>query len=221
MVRALLFDFDGLLLDTETPAYESWCEVYREFGVEFPLSTWVSRAIGLSAGATSFDPVAYLAEQTGVVLDGDEVMRLRNEHELRLAPTELCPGVSQLLEEAHAAAALTAIVTSDYSAWVMSHLDRIGVTHPWDAIVCADGDAARGKPRPTLYLEALDRLAVRAAEAIAFEDSPNGVRAAKAAGLFCVAVPNTVTRGAAGLETADLELESLSGVTLAQLSAAR
>ncbi|MGH3000762.1 MAG: HAD family hydrolase, partial [Gaiellaceae bacterium] len=77
---------------------------------------------------------------------------------------------------------------------------------------------ARSKPRPDLYLEACDLIGVPAAEAIAFEDSPNGVRAAQAAGIFCVAVPNDVTRGL-GLQEADLVLDSLSDLPPAELLA--
>lgn len=217
MVHALLFDFDGLLLDTESAAYKSWCEVYREFAVELPLSIWVPQVIGRSAGATAFDPVTFLADEAGLVVDREEVRRLRDEYKSRFAPTKLLPGIPRLLAQARAAGLLTAIVTSEYRDRVIGHLERIGATHPWDAIVCADGDAARGKPSPALYLEALDELAVEATEAIAFEDSPNGVRAATVAGVFCVVVPNDVTRGAPGLEAGDLILESLSAVTLTQL----
>jgi len=83
-------------------------------------------------------------------------------------------------------------------------------------IVCADGDPKRAKPRPTLYLEALDALELEPHEAIAFEDSPNGVRAAKAAGLVCVAVPNPITATLA-LDEADLVLDSLADLPLADL----
>jgi beta-phosphoglucomutase-like phosphatase (HAD superfamily) len=91
------------------------------------------------------------------------------------------------------------------------HLERLEQAVGWDAICTADGDPTRAKPAPTLYLEALELLDVAAREAVAFEDSPHGVRAAKAAGVFCVAIPNEVTRDL-GLEEAgaDLVLESLA-----------
>ncbi len=81
-------------------------------------------------------------------------------------------------------------------------------------IITADGDAARGKPSPALYLEALGDLGVPAERAVAFEDSPNGVRSAKAAGLYVVAVPNWLTEGASGLEQADEVLASLADYAL-------
>jgi beta-phosphoglucomutase-like phosphatase (HAD superfamily) len=89
------------------------------------------------------------------------------------------------------------------------HLARLERAVGWDAIVTADRDEERAKPRPTLYLEALDLLAVAADEAVAFEDSPNGVRAAKAAEIFVVGVPNLVTQDF-GLEEADLVVASLA-----------
>jgi beta-phosphoglucomutase-like phosphatase (HAD superfamily) len=91
------------------------------------------------------------------------------------------------------------------------HLERLEEAVGWDAICTADGDPVRAKPAPTLYLEALVALGVPAADAVAFEDSPNGVLAAKAAGLYCIAVPNEVTRDL-GLEEAgaDLVLDSLA-----------
>ena len=88
--------------------------------------------------------------------------------------------------------------------------------HGWDTIVTAEGDESRAKPRPTLYLEALDVLGLDAEEAIAFEDSPNGVRAAKTAGIYCVAVPNPVT-ATLGFEHADLVLESFADLPLPEL----
>jgi HAD superfamily hydrolase (TIGR01509 family) len=108
----------------------------------------------------------------------------------------------------------TAIVTSNHRDNVLAHLARAGCEHPWDAVVCADGEPLRGKPRPTLYLEALQLLGLAAGEAVAFEDSPNGVAAAKAAGLRCLVVPNDVTRGAAGLDAGDAMLASLADFAL-------
>ena len=89
------------------------------------------------------------------------------------------------------------------------HLARLERAVGWDAIITADRDHARAKPNPTLYLEALDALGVPPGEAVVFEDSPNGVAAAKAAGIFTVAIPNT-SHSDYGLEEADLVVESLA-----------
>jgi HAD superfamily hydrolase (TIGR01509 family) len=213
MIRALLFDFDGLLIDTEGPSYRAWLEVYERHGHELPIDTW-SAAIGTIDG---FDPVAHLAE-LGVELD-DEALEARRRRDLDLSDAEdLRPGVAAYLDDAHARGLCTAIVSSSSDDWIGRHLGRRGLLERFDAIVCANGSVERAKPRPTLYLEALDRLGVTADEGIAFEDSPNGVRAAKAAGLVCVAVPNPVT-APLDLAEADLLVEAFTELPLADLLA--
>ena len=109
-----------------------------------------------------------------------------------------------------------AIVSSAGEAWVLAHVRRLGVEHVWHSITCANGDVGRAKPAPDLYLEALAGLGLSPGEAIAFEDSLHGVQAAKAAGLFCVAVPNPVTASLA-LDEADLVVESLADLPLDEL----
>jgi beta-phosphoglucomutase-like phosphatase (HAD superfamily) len=90
------------------------------------------------------------------------------------------------------------------------HLERLEREVGWNAIVTADHDAERAKPRPTLYLEALDALGVSAEEAIAFEDSPNGALGAKRAGIYVVGIPNAVTRELDLGGTADIVVDSLA-----------
>jgi HAD superfamily hydrolase (TIGR01509 family) len=211
-IRALLFDFDGLIVDTETPSFASWQEVYREHGQKLPLERWAA-IVGTIGG---FEPLDYLEELHGPV-DREAVQARRDEHEISLLEIEeLRPGVLEYLEEAQRVGLKTAIVSSSTQQWVNRHLARLEQAEHFDEIVTADLDQARAKPRPTLYLEALKRLGVSANEAIAFEDSPNGVTAAKAAGIFTVAVPNGVT-ASLGLEEADLRLESLAELPLREL----
>jgi HAD superfamily hydrolase (TIGR01509 family) len=153
----------------------------------------------------------HLEELVGVPLERESLNERRRTHELALIEAEeLRPGIADYLEAARERGLRRAIVSSSTRAWVDMHLERLEEAVGWDAICTADRDPARAKPAPTLYLEALDLLGVTADEAVAFEDSPNGVLAAKAAGVFCVAVPNEVTRDL-GLEEAgaDLVLESL------------
>ena len=124
---------------------------------------------------------------------------LRDYDSFTTASGAMEDAVARLRSDARAAGLQTAIVTSNSLANVQRHLARAGSTHRFDAIVCADGDPLRGKPAPTLYLEALERLGRDAGQAIALEDSPNGVAAARDAGLYCIAVPSQITRGAPGL----------------------
>jgi putative hydrolase of the HAD superfamily len=212
-VRGLLFDFDGLIVDTESPSLAAWRWLYEQHGQELALERW-SAAIGTIGG---FDTLGHLEELVGSPLERDVLTARQREHELTLVEVEeLRPGIADYLAEAERLGLKKAIVSSSSRAWIDRHLRRLEHVFGWDAIVTADGDETRAKPSPTLYLEALDRLGLEKREAVAFEDSPNGIRAAKAAGLFCVAVPNPVT-AALGLDAADLVLDSLAGLTLRDL----
>jgi HAD superfamily hydrolase (TIGR01509 family) len=214
-IRAFLFDFDGLIVDTEVPSRAGWEHIYREHGHELPPEKW-ALMVGTVGG---WDPMAHLEGLVGTPLERDRITERRREHEFALADAEeLRPGILDYLAEARQRGLKRAIVSSADRRWIDRHLARLEQAVGWDTIVTADGDVTRAKPSPELYLEALGRLGVAAAEAIAFEDSPNGVRAAKAAGIFCVAVPNEVTR-ALGLDEADLVLDSLADLPPADLLA--
>jgi HAD superfamily hydrolase (TIGR01509 family) len=208
-VRAFLFDFDGLLLDTELASRAGWELLYRDHGHELPTDLWAT-LVGTTHAP--WDPMAHLEELVGEPLEREALHERRYAHEIELIEAEdLRPGIVEYLAAARRHGLKRAIVSSSPREWVDMHLERLEEAVGWDAICTADGDRARAKPSPTLYLEALEALGVAADEAVAFEDSPNGVLAAKAAGLFCVAVPNEVTREL-GLEEAgaDLVLDSLA-----------
>jgi HAD superfamily hydrolase (TIGR01509 family) len=206
-IRALLFDFDGLLVDTETASRAGWQWLYREHGHELPLDKW-ALMIGTVDG---WDPWGHLEELVGGGLDRETLNERRYAHELSLLETEeLRPGILEYLAAAERHGLKRAIVSSASRAWIDMHLARLERAVGWDAIVTADHDPERAKPRPTLYLEALRELGVDASEAIAFEDSPNGAKAAKAAGLYVVGIPNAVTRDLGLAETADTVVDSLA-----------
>jgi HAD superfamily hydrolase (TIGR01509 family) len=215
-IRAFLFDFDGLIIDTETASRAGWQWLYRRHGFELPAEKWAT-VVG-TIGAP-FDPMAHLEELAGRPLDREELNERRYAHEISLIEAEeLRPGIADYLAEAKRRGLKRAIVSSSSRRWIDMHLLRLERTVGWDAIVAADHDAARAKPRPDLYLEALEALDVTAGEAVAFEDSLNGVLAAQAAGIFCVAIPNEVTRDM-GLGGADLLLDSLADLPPADLLA--
>jgi HAD superfamily hydrolase (TIGR01509 family) len=213
MIRALLFDFDGLLVDTESPSYAAWADVYREHGHELTLETW-SAAIGTLEG---FNPFEDLEGRLGHPLDRETVDAARRAAEDAATELEeLRDGVADYLHEAERLGLARAIVSSSGHKWINRHLGRLDLLEGWSCIVAANGDASRAKPRPTLYLEALDRLGVSAEQAIAFEDSPNGITAARAAEIYVVAVPNPTT-ASLDVTHADLVLRSLDEVPLPEL----
>jgi HAD superfamily hydrolase (TIGR01509 family) len=214
-IRAFLFDFDGLILDTETASRAGWEWVYREHGHELPPEKW-ELVVG-TVGAWS--PMDHLEELVGEPLERDALNERRYAHELSLIEAEgLRPGISDYLATAERLGLKRAIVSSSSQRWIDLHLGRLERAVGWDAIITAEHDPERAKPSPAMYLEALDVLDVAADEAIVFEDSPNGVRAAKAAGIFVVAVPNSVTRDY-GLDDADLVVESLADLPADELLA--
>lgn len=217
-VRAFLFDFDGLILDTETASRAGWQWLYRQHGHELPPDRW-ALMVGTVDG---WDIWGHLEELVGKPLDREHENERRYAHELTLLEVEeLRPGIADYLGAAERLGLKRAIVSSASRHWVDMHLERLERSVGWDAIVTADHDAERAKPRPTLYLEALEELGIDAADAVAFEDSPNGAAAAKAAGIFVVGVPNSVTRDLGLADHADLVVESLADLPPDELIARR
>ena len=213
MIRAVIFDFDGLIVDTEVPIFRVWQRIYRERGHELPFERWLT-IIGTASGP--FDPLIDLGEKTGEKLGRQEFEALeRLYYQEATAMQQLLPGVANYLTGARQLGLKTAVASSSTRKWVMDHLDRFGIGGHFDAIVCRE-DVKRTKPDPELYRTALQRVEVRPVEAIALEDSSYGVRAAKAAGLFCVAVPNPLTVDL-DLGEADLRLLSLEAMPLRDL----
>jgi HAD superfamily hydrolase (TIGR01509 family) len=211
--KALIFDFDGLIVDTEVPIFRAWQRIYREHGQELPLDRWLT-IIGTAAGP--FDPVIDLAKKTGTKLDEPELKALEVlYYQEATALQQLLPGVIDYLVAARQLGLKTAVASSSTRKWVMDHLNRLGIGGHFDAIVCRE-DVKRTKPDPDLYLTALERLGARPDEAIAFEDSSNGIHAAKAAGLFCVVVPNPLTVDL-DLTAADLRLLTLEAMPLREV----
>jgi HAD superfamily hydrolase (TIGR01509 family) len=215
-VKALIFDFDGLILDTETPDYEVWQTIYREHGFELPQEEW-GKIIG-GYGLSDFDAAEHLSVLSQGRLDSASLRdRHRLESHAMTLAQSLLPGVMDYLHEAKRLALKLAIASSSPHSWVDTHSKRLGVFEYFDKIICADDVAVgRTKPNPDLFLLALDLLKVRKNEAIVFEDSPNGIRAAKSAGIFVVAVPNPVT-AQLSIENANLTLRSLADLSLSEL----
>lgn len=210
---AVLFDFDGLLVDTETAAFEAWRGVFAEHGHVLSVAEWLPN---VGANPEPFDPRARLEELVGAVLPWEAIDPRR-----RAARRRHClprPGARELVAEAVSLGLRTGLVSSSPWTWIEENLDIAGLDLSFDAVVCYD-DGHRPKPAPDLYLAALERLGVPAGAAIAFEDSPAGVAAARAAGIECVMVPNPMTSLASSVDgtDADLVVGSLADVVLADL----
>ena len=242
MLKAIIFDFDGLILDTETPEYIAWQEIFAEHGCELSLEMW-GQVIG-GAGFSDFDAASHLEEllrstcsvrstcPVGHPFDCAHIVpmslregrpvdhaalnaRWRQRGDELIAAQAILPGVRDYLDDAQRLGLRLAIASSSKHSWVDTHLNRLGLWHYFEIIKCAD-DVSRTKPDPELYRAALAALHIRAEEAIVFEDSPNGVKAAKAAGIFVVAVPNPLT-ARLWLDGADLTLKSLADLPLGEL----
>ncbi|MHB8587300.1 MAG: HAD family hydrolase [Candidatus Dormibacteraceae bacterium] len=212
MIRAIVFDFDGLILDTEEPVYRSWLEVYEAHGEELPFERWVQTVGSTTAG---FHPQHHLEERLGRPLPKEVLDRRTARRTEMILVQKVLPGVAPHLAEAKTMGLKLGVASSSTNEWVRGHLARLGILDQFDCMRCRD-DVANAKPEPDLYLAVLDCLGVPASEAIAIEDSPNGVLAAKRAGLRCVAIPNTIT-ARLDLGQADVLLGSLADVTLGEL----
>jgi HAD superfamily hydrolase (TIGR01509 family) len=210
-MRAALLDFDGLILQTEASGFASLQALFAARGATYHLAEYL-QIVGTTNDV--LDPYRLLEERTGRAWDRAALMAERSAHEERLnAALAPLPGVVALLDQAAALGWQLAVVSSSSHAWVDRHLHRLGFFDRFAAILCR-GDAPQVKPAPDLYLEALRRLGVGAAEAVAFEDSFNGSLAAKRAGLRCVAVPHALTLGQ-DLSHCDLVVDSLAAIDLA------
>jgi HAD superfamily hydrolase (TIGR01509 family) len=216
MIKALIFDFDGTLLDTETPEFHVWEQIYREHGTALALADWLE---GVGTWY-AFDPYVDLEQKLGRPIDRDAVKaRVKDMHEAQLEEIDLREGAHHLMHLAMQRGLKLAVASSSTRKWVTGHLARYDLMPHFDSIKCKDDvPAGRSKPHPDLYLEVLRELGIAANEAIAFEDSLNGLRAAKSAGIFVVAVANTITKNLP-LEEADLLVHSFEDVSLDDLMA--
>ncbi|MEO8744541.1 MAG: HAD family hydrolase [Candidatus Dormiibacterota bacterium] len=212
MIRAIVFDFDGLILDTEEPVYRSWLEVYRAHGEDLPFERWI-QIVGSTTA--SFHPQLHLEERLGPPLTKEVLDRRIDRRTQMILANRLLPGVGARIEEARAMGLKVGVASSSTGDWVRGHLARLGILEKFDCLRSRD-DVASAKPEPDLYISVLECLGVPASEAIAIEDSPNGIMAAKRAGLRCVAIPNSIT-ASLHLGQADLILGSLAEVTLEEL----
>jgi putative hydrolase of the HAD superfamily len=212
--EALVFDFDGLILDTEVPIYEAWRQNFLAFEQELTLEDY---AACVGSNFAAYDPKRHLESLTDQPIDwahwdlSRERDALKRTHQL-----EVFPGILPLLDDADAKGIPCAVASSSPRSWVEGHLDRLGILHRFALTRCID-DVAAAKPAPDLFLAATGALGIAVERAIVLEDSLNGLRASLAAGFPCVIVPNRITSHLT-FEGAAAILETLAGVDLSQLA---
>ncbi|MFB1083011.1 HAD-IA family hydrolase [Jeotgalibacillus sp. JSM ZJ347] len=165
MIKCMILDFDGLVIDTETSEIESFEKLYETYQVQFPVKKWLE-GIG---SALSFDPYESLMS---------EVPGVKRE--------ELRPQWAQVFE------LNITLASSSSKRWIDRHMEQLDIRQYFDFICTAD-DVEHVKPEPDLYLKVLAHFNIKSHEAVVFEDSPNGALAAIRAGIQCVAVPNPTT----------------------------
>lgn len=212
---AVFFDFDGLILDTELPAVVAWQQVFRSRGVEFPDWLWIEM-IGRSIETVSIHP-ADLANQLGVSDTRDTLLADHRERRAKLIRLErVLPGVHERIQEVKELGLHSAIVSSSSRKWIEDHLSMIGFSDAFQHVFCGYEDLP-AKPDPALYLAAVSHFNVEPDRVLTLEDSPNGIAAAKAAGILCVAVPNELT-SRLDLSAADFQVDSLASATIQELA---
>jgi HAD superfamily hydrolase (TIGR01509 family) len=211
-IHALVFDFDGLILDTETSVFEAWVAVFEEHGSTLTLDEWLAEV----GTRNALDLAGMLRDRSGRTdLDFDAINeRRRLARDAMLEAERVRPGIVEWLDAAAERGLTLAIASSSEPEWVGPHLVRLGLRDRFAHLACWEG-TLRAKPEPDLYLAACRAIGVEPAHALAIEDSAHGVAAAKAAGMRVVAVPNGVTAGM-DLSAADLIVASLAECSLAE-----
>jgi len=212
LIKAIVFDFDGVIIDTETPLFNSWQEIFSTYNAHLDISILTKR-IGT---AEPIDFCQHLEDITGLAFDREKLMTRRRQRYTEMVDAEpLMPGVDEYINSAQRHGLSLGVASSSDEDWIVGHLTERGLIDKFATVKSRD-HVAHAKPEPDLYLAAVEALSVRPEEAIAIEDSANGATAAKRAGLYTVVVPNEMTKNLA-LDHADQRLDSLEEMPLARL----
>ncbi len=209
-IKGIIFDFDGVILDTEFPEYQSWCQIYEEYNAVLPVEEW-AKCLGTSAN--QFDVLGFLEKQVGKPVDRESLRARYWAMALeKITQAGPMPGILKTLEQAQQLGLKIGLASSSNSEWVVGHLERLNLRHFFEVIFTSER-VQKVKPHPELYQAALNGLNIQANQAIAFEDSPNGITAARSAGIFTVAIPNQVSMNLP-IQHADWIIPSLEQVPL-------
>ncbi|OMD22953.1 MULTISPECIES: HAD family hydrolase [Paenibacillus] len=190
MIKGIIFDFDGTIIDTETAWYTAFNEAYAEYGVDLTLEQY-STCIGTSLN--SFNPYEYLMTDLKLAIDKEEFSKAVKQRHSKLMELEtIRPGIQHYLDSAKAAGLRIGLASSSSLEWVEKYLNQLGIREYFECVRTAD-HVAKVKPDPELYNQTLACLGITADEAVAIEDSPNGSKAAAAADIRCIVTPNEIT----------------------------
>ena len=163
--QALILDFDGLILDTETAHFQAWTEAYASYGLTLPLERWV---LCVGTDWNAFNPYVDIEQKAGPSFDRAAFQARKagraDELIVRLAPR---PGIVEMLEDAKGRGLKLGVASSSDRSWVEGHLERLGLRGYFQAVKTRD-DVEKVKPDPALYLRCLDALGVSAPDAAAF-----------------------------------------------------
>lgn len=190
-LKGIIFDFDGLIIDTEMPGCNAWAELFNQHGFSFTIEDW-KKAIG--TGPSAYDPARHLSELTNGRLDAEIIQKqtlTRTRELIELQP--MLPGVLDFIIAAERLGLPMAVASSSNREWVEGYLAKLGI-RKFFQVVCTSNDVTSVKPDPELFLLAAKKLGIAPEEAVIFEDSPSGIKAAKAAGIPCIAIPNDITK---------------------------
>jgi HAD superfamily hydrolase (TIGR01509 family) len=208
LITAVVFDLDGLIVDSETPEVLAWQVTYARYGLDFPVASWLQN---VGRNDRVWDPYAPFRQPSSPAALEVVAAVWREQHDaLARGYFRPLPGVVPLLGAVRGRGMRTAVASSSGRAWISRVLTGLGLQAQFDATAGGD-EVPSGKPAPDVYLLAARRLGAAPGACVALEDTVHGVRAAKAAGMACIAVPTALTRGL-DFSAADLVVESLERV---------
>jgi putative hydrolase of the HAD superfamily len=215
-IRAVIFDFDGLVVDTESTGYLTWKEIFDQHGHHLPVERY-AQAVGTDFLTGGYDPRRDLEQLTGLTFDWEAMEETRRARETDLRKLlQTLPGVRDRLREARSLGLKTAIASSSPRWWIDSWMEQLAIRDQFDHISTVD-DTGKVKPDPSLFLHAATNLDVDATEAVIFEDSLNGLRAAQTAGIRCIVSPGPMTKHL-DFTGAWMQVEALNQITLGEIS---
>jgi HAD superfamily hydrolase (TIGR01509 family) len=216
-LEAVVFDFDGLIIDSEWVIFESAQAAFAAHGHTLPIEVWAT-IVGTKDGERrEWERLREAAGAGGFAFaDFDAAYEAQDRSNRDSLPA--LPGVLALASALVEAQVPLAIASSSSRSWLERHLSRLGLGTHFAALVGSDLVGGVGKPAPDVYLRACAELGAAPGRSVALEDSHHGVAAAKAAGMAVVAVPGRVT-ASHDLSAADLQVASLEHLTVADLAA--